>query len=93
MDNSIRDRVQKFMQSEPKGIPKWPSNMTAEDVAAIHIYLQESPLYGGVNGALGGWGVDGFAALPHYLPYIKLLMIAFDKLWADDHGPLGQGGP
>lgn len=52
-----------------------------------HLLAGETPLYGGVNGAVGGWGVDGFAALPHYtgyLPYIQLLLIsiALDKLWA-----------
>jgi hypothetical protein len=55
--------------------------LTIEQVAAIHLYTQESPFYKGLNGALGGWGVGGGqAAIPHYLPYIKIVMGALALL-------------
>lgn len=48
--------------------------MNGGQVAAINAYTQETPLYGGMNGALGGYGKDGRDALVHYAPYIKLLL-------------------
>jgi serine/threonine protein kinase len=49
-------------------------------VAAIHLYTQESPVYKYMNGALGGWGKGGTAALSNYIPYIRLLTVAMSKL-------------
>jgi serine/threonine protein kinase len=54
--------------------------MKAIDVAAIHLYTREGPVYKYMNGALGGWGVDGTTALPSYMPYIRLLTVAMSKL-------------
>jgi hypothetical protein len=50
-----------------------PHNLTQPNVATIHIYTQETNLYKGMNGSLGGWAKDGHAGIPAYLPYIKLL--------------------
>ena len=57
-----------------------PPDFLAGDVAVIHTYTQDTPLYRGLNGALGGWGVGGTGAVEHYLPYAKLLTTAFGKL-------------
>ena len=54
--------------------------LTVEQVAAINLYTQESQFYKGLNGALGGWGVGGQAAIHYYLPYMKILMGALDAL-------------
>jgi hypothetical protein len=54
--------------------------LTEEDVATIHFYTQECRLYICLNGALGGWGDGGVQALPHYLPFAKLLISVLDKL-------------
>jgi hypothetical protein len=54
--------------------------LTVEQVAAINLYTQESPFYKGLNGALGGWGVGGQAAIRHYLLYIKIAMEALAAL-------------
>ena len=54
--------------------------LNASQIASIHLYTQESPLYGGMNGALGGYGRGGRAALVHYLPYIKIALGALKLL-------------
>jgi hypothetical protein len=54
--------------------------LSVADAAAVHLYSQETPLYRYVNGGLAGHGGEGRDALPHYLPYIKLLLAALLKL-------------
>ena len=54
--------------------------LTDVDVAVVHLYTQETALYPGMNGALGGWGADGTRGIPHYAPFIKLLLNAMAKL-------------
>jgi surface protein len=55
--------------------------LTIDQVAAINLYTQESSFYLGLNGAFGGWGEGGgHAAVPHYLPYMKILFGAFEAL-------------
>lgn len=52
-----------------------PDGFNAENGATLHVYTQDTPLYGGLNGALGGWGKgnpQGKAAIPHYLSYAKI---------------------
>ena len=51
-----------------------------EDGATVHLYTQETPLYHGLNGALGGWGKGGRAEIPHYLPATKLLLRALRQI-------------
>ena len=57
-----------------------PEDFTATDAATIHVYTQDTPLYVGLNGALGGWGLGGFASIMYYLHYAKLLITACSKL-------------
>lgn len=57
-----------------------PTGLTAANIAALHVYTQHTPLYSGLNGALGGWGDGGTAAVPHYLPYAKQFVAAAAKL-------------
>eukprot|EP00729_Bicosta_minor_P008444 gene8444-8919_t len=59
---------------------KHAAGMTVTDVAAIHFYSQETVFYSKMNGVMGGYGPDGTAPLPQYLPYIRLLTIAMGKL-------------
>lgn len=54
--------------------------LTLDQIASIHLYTQESPFYKALNGALGGWGKGGRAAVVHFLPYIKLVCGALDLL-------------
>jgi hypothetical protein len=54
--------------------------MTASDIAAIHLFTQESPFYLELNGTFGGWGDLGPDAVPSFLPYARLLTVAMDKL-------------
>jgi hypothetical protein len=54
--------------------------LSVDQVAAIHLYIQPSMFNVGVNGAVGGCGTGGRAAIVHYLPYIKLLFGALDML-------------
>jgi hypothetical protein len=54
--------------------------LTIDQVAAIHLYTQESSFYKGLNGACGGWGAGGKAAISHYLPYLKIAVGAFAAL-------------
>jgi serine/threonine protein kinase len=55
--------------------------LSVEQVAAINLYTQESPFYKGLNGALGGYGEGGGrAAIPYYLPYIKIMLGALALL-------------
>lgn len=54
--------------------------LSREDAATLHVYSQESNVYKGLNGALGGYGVGGRAAIPHYFELIKLLLIACRNL-------------
>jgi hypothetical protein len=55
--------------------------LTIDQVAAINLYTQESFFYVGLNGAFGGWGEGGgHAAVPHYLPYMKILVGALEAL-------------
>lgn len=58
----------------------YPEGFTLNGVAVINAYTQESPLYGGMNAALGGYGKDGRKPLRHYLPYIKLLQDSMKPL-------------
>ena len=52
------------------------TKMSKDAAATINVYTQETPLYGGMNGALGGYGKGGREALIHYYPYIKQLLAA-----------------
>lgn len=66
-----------------QGHPTLPEGFTAENAATIHIYTQDTPLYAGLNGALGGWGKgnpEGAAAIPHYLSYANLFQSACSML-------------
>jgi len=55
--------------------------LSVAEAAAVHVYTQETPMYHGLNGALGDWGDGGGrTSLHHYLPYIKLLRAALLKL-------------
>jgi serine/threonine protein kinase len=54
--------------------------MNAIDVAVIHLYTREGPVYKYMNGALGGWGKGGTAVLASYMPYVRLLTVAMSKL-------------
>eukprot|EP00729_Bicosta_minor_P001740 gene1740-6643_t len=55
-------------------------DLTAEDVAVLNFYTQETDFYRLMNATMGGWGVDGNTPLPQYLPFIRLLTIAMGKL-------------
>jgi len=55
------------------------SVMDAMDFAVIYLYTLPTVLYIGLNGAFGGYGKDGEEAIPHYLPFGKLLFDALDK--------------
>lgn len=57
-----------------------PKGLTAGHAATVHVYTQDTPLYKGLNGALGGWGDGGAAASAHYLPYAKLLTAALKRM-------------
>lgn len=59
---------------------QYASQMTINDIAVIHLYTQETKLYKMMNGTLGGWGEDCLEAIKHYLPIVRLLVIAMDKL-------------
>lgn len=50
------------------------------DGTVVHIYTQETNIYKGLNGALGGYGKGGRDALPSYYQLIKLLILATRKL-------------
>ena len=73
-------RQQQESSSDYESPRQFPQEFTEPDAAAIHIYTQHTPLYPGLNGALGGWGRDGVAAAPHYLQYAKLLLNSCSKL-------------
>lgn len=62
-----------------------------EDAAVVNSYTQETPLYHGLNGALGGWGEGGRDAIPHYLPYAKLLFRAVRQLTVEPSLTLYRG--
>lgn len=48
--------------------------LSRDQIASIHLYTQDSSLYGGLNGALGGWGPGGRTAVAHYTHYIKVAL-------------------
>lgn len=50
------------------------------DATTIHVYTQETNIYKGLNGALGGYGKGGRSALSHYYQLRKLLIMATRKL-------------
>ena len=54
--------------------------MSVEDIATVNAYTQESPLYGGLNGALGGYGKGGWDALVYYMPYLINFLAAISPL-------------
>lgn len=62
------------------GVELLPDGFNATDAATVHVYTQPTPLYGGLNGALGGWGDGGTGAMKHYMSYAKLMMTACKKL-------------
>lgn len=67
-------------QQQPQPQPPLPKGLTAGHAATVHVYTQDTPLYKGLNGALGGWGDGGAAASAHYLPYAKLLTAALKRM-------------
>ena len=54
--------------------------LAKEDGAVMHVYSQETGIYKGLNGALGGYGVGGRDAILHYHELIKLMLISTRKL-------------
>jgi hypothetical protein len=54
--------------------------LTEDQIAAMHLYTQESPFYIALDGAMGGWGDGGRDALVHYVPYISLALSGLRKL-------------
>ena len=54
--------------------------VTLDDVAAIHLYTQENPIYGTLNAALRSENRD---TVKPYWGYIKLLQTALFKLPKD----------
>eukprot|EP00729_Bicosta_minor_P005384 gene5384-4612_t len=54
--------------------------LAKEDGAVMHVYSQETGIYRGLNGALGGYGVGGRDAILHYHELIKLMLISTRKL-------------
>jgi hypothetical protein len=60
---------------------KYGCMLTINDIATIHLYTQETPLYKKMNATLGGWSDDKSpGAVGHYLPFARLLIAAMDKL-------------
>jgi hypothetical protein len=55
-------------------------NLNEDQIAAIHLYTQESPFYIALDGAMGGWGEGGRDSLVHYVPYIKLTLSGLHQL-------------
>eukprot|EP00729_Bicosta_minor_P019066 gene19066-3863_t len=74
----LRGRGRRQQQQQPQ--PPLPKGLTAGHAATVHVYTQDTPLYKGLNGALGGWGDGGAAASAHYLPYAKLLTAALKRM-------------
>jgi hypothetical protein len=51
-----------------------------EDIATVHLYTQQTPLFGKMNAALRDLGAGNTALIVHYLPYINLLLKALNQL-------------
>jgi hypothetical protein len=60
--------------------PPNASDLTVEEVSAIHIYTQDTPLFNKLNEALRELGAGNTALVPHYLPYTNTLLKALTKL-------------
>lgn len=56
------------------------SYLTINEIAVFHLYTQETDLYKKMNSTLGGWGDSSAEAIEHYLPLVKLLVSAMNKL-------------
>lgn len=55
--------------------------LTADDIAAVHMYTMETSFYSRLNQELGGYGAGiGHAAINDFLPITKLLIAALAKL-------------
>ena len=54
-----------------------PHGLTAEQIGAIHMYTQETPFYGALNGALRDKDRE---RLKPFFAYLKLLLSALHKL-------------
>jgi hypothetical protein len=65
-----------------------PHSLTRDDIAAIHLYTQENPIYGAMNAALRA---EDRHAVKLYWGYIKLLQSALFKLPKDITGTLLRG--
>lgn len=61
---------------------KYLRDLTINDIATFHLYTQETELYKKLNSTLGGWGDSDPKAILHYLPFVRLLVSAMDKLEA-----------
>ena len=58
-----------------------PDSLTQEDIAVLHLYTKPTQLYRRLNAALGGYdGAANYANVRHFMPYIKLLITAMQKL-------------
>ena len=51
-----------------------------KEIAAIHLYTQDIPLFLKMNAALRDRGAGNTAMIPHYLPYINILLQALLKV-------------
>eukprot|EP01045_Picozoa_sp_COSAG04_P012313 COSAG04_NODE_824_length_10051_cov_4.830687_2_plen_1826_part_00 len=90
------------LDAAKKLLPDDPHGLTLDDIAAIHLYTQEDPIYTALNKALRSDDRDTVKA---YWGYIKLLQSALFKLPKDETGttlnrgikivwgPEGHAGP
>jgi hypothetical protein len=65
-----------------------PHGLTRDDIAAIHLYTQENPIYGVLNQVLRSEQRD---EIKRFWGYIKLLQTALFKLARDATGTLFRG--
>ena len=72
------DKAFAFATSYQKRHPT--TTLEIEEIAAIHLYTQDIPLFLKMNAALRDRGAGNTAMIPHYLPYINILLQALLKV-------------
>ena len=54
--------------------------LNINEAATFHMYTQETNLYKKMNSTLGGWGDSDPKDIPHFLPFVQLMVTAMAKL-------------